>query len=109
MATQTDGMAERDAALLMLNEMQKHHSGRITVGADKAYGTRDFVSTARELRVTPHVSQNAKNGRSGFVVLSLNYYITLDSYFSHTARVSLCRVLERVDTPLSHQLLAPLC
>jgi hypothetical protein len=34
------------------------------VGADKAYDTNDFVSTIRELRATPHVSQNTSNRRS---------------------------------------------
>jgi transposase len=61
MTTQADGMAERDAALLMLHDMQKHRGRRITVGADKAYDAKDFVSTVRELGVTPHVSQNTKN------------------------------------------------
>lgn len=64
MTTQADGTAERDAALLMLNEMQKRRSARITVGADKAYDAKDFVSTVRELRVTPHVSQNTNKRRS---------------------------------------------
>lgn len=64
MTTQADGMAERDAALLMLHEMQKHRRGCITVGADKGYDAKDFVSTVRELRVTPHVSQNNKKRRS---------------------------------------------
>jgi IS5 family transposase len=64
MTTQADGTAERDAALLMLNDLQQGRSGRITLGADKAYDTQDFVSTARELRVTPHVSQNTSNRRS---------------------------------------------
>jgi transposase len=64
MATQADGLAERDAALLMLNEMQQARGKRITVGADKAYDSKDFVSTVRELRVTPHVSQNNRNRRS---------------------------------------------
>ena len=36
MVTHADGYAERDAALLMLHEQQKHRSRRITVGADKA-------------------------------------------------------------------------
>ena len=31
---------------------------RKTVGADKGYDTEDFVSTCRELNVTPHVAQN---------------------------------------------------
>ena len=58
MVTQADGFAERDAALLMLHERQKGRSRRITVGADKAYDTKDFVTTARELNVTPHVTKN---------------------------------------------------
>ena len=58
MTTQADGRAERDAALLMLHELtRKRRSGRITTGADKAYDTRDFVSTVRELGVTPHVAR----------------------------------------------------
>ena len=57
MTTQADGMAERDAALLMLHEWTRKKNGRITAGADKAYDTRDFVSTARELGVTPHVAR----------------------------------------------------
>src|ERR1700738_1357016 len=64
MATQADGLAERDAALLLLNDLQKGRGRRITVGADKAYDTKDFVSTVRELRVTPHVTQNTSNRRS---------------------------------------------
>jgi transposase len=61
--THADGYAERDAALLMLSEKQEGRSRRITVGADKAYDTKDFVSTVRELNVTPHVTRNDK-GRS---------------------------------------------
>jgi transposase len=62
MVTHADGYAERDAALLMLDQKQKNRSRRITVGADKAYDTRDFVTTLRELKVTPHVTKN-ENGR----------------------------------------------
>lgn len=64
MATQADGTAEHDAALLMLQERRKSSTRRITLGADKAYDTQDFVSTIRELRVTPHVMQNAAHRRS---------------------------------------------
>jgi len=53
MTTQADGRAERDAALLMLHELSRKRGGRITTGADRAYDTRDFVSTVRELGVTP--------------------------------------------------------
>jgi transposase len=63
MVTHADGYAERDAALLMLHEKQQGRSRRITVGADKAYDSKDFVRTARELNVTPHVAKNDK-GRS---------------------------------------------
>ena len=61
MTTQADGMAERDAALLMLQDLTRKRSGRITAGADKAYDTRDFVTTVRELGVTPHVARR-QNG-----------------------------------------------
>jgi len=33
---------------------------RVTVAADKAYDTREFVSEMRGMNVTPHVSQNSK-------------------------------------------------
>jgi transposase len=62
MVTHADGYAERDAALLMLDQRQKNRSRRITVGADKAFDTRDFVATVRELNVTPHVTKY-ENGR----------------------------------------------
>ena len=61
MTTQADGTAERDAALLLLHEMTKGRSTRITVGADKAYDTRDFVETVRELGVTPHVARKMRS------------------------------------------------
>jgi len=64
MVTHADGYAERDAALLMLAERQQGRSRRITVGADKAYDSRDFVRTVRELNVTPHVAKNDKGRAS---------------------------------------------
>jgi hypothetical protein len=36
---------------------------RVTVGADKAYDTKDFVAECRNIKVTPHVAQNVN--RSG--------------------------------------------
>lgn len=47
----------------MLKQKQEARSWRITVGADKAYDTKDLVRTVRELNVTPHVTKNDK-GRS---------------------------------------------
>jgi transposase len=64
MVTHADGYAERDAALLMLAEKQRGRTRRITVGADKAYDSKDFVSTVRELNVTPHITKNDKNRSS---------------------------------------------
>jgi IS5 family transposase len=64
MTTQADGWAERDAALLLLAEQRKKSGCRMTVGADKADDTSDFVLTVRELGVTPHVMQNNRNRRS---------------------------------------------
>jgi transposase len=59
MATQADGTAERDAAMLMLDaERRRAPWRRRTVGADKGYDTRDFVAVVRDLGVTPHVTQN---------------------------------------------------
>jgi len=64
MLTQADGTAERDAALLMLyrqwrNRRQRARGGPMSVGADKAYDTRDFVQTVREMHIRPHVAQNS--------------------------------------------------
>ena len=64
MATHADGFAERDAALLMLEEKRQGHVRRITVGADKAYDSNDFVATVREMNVTPHVTKNDTGRRS---------------------------------------------
>jgi transposase len=60
MVTQADGTAERDAALLMAwkTVSKMPDSRRITLGGDKNYDTHDVVSTAREMRITPHVAQN---------------------------------------------------
>src|SRR5690349_2946638 len=58
---QANGTAERDAALILLEQLPG--TRRVTVGADKAYDTRDFVAECRHLNVTPHVAQNLK--RSG--------------------------------------------
>lgn len=60
--TQATGTAEREAALKMLEQIPG--SGRVTVGADKGYDTRDFVAQARDLEVTPHVAQNTSGRKS---------------------------------------------
>lgn len=59
--TQATGTAEREVALDMLADLPGQ--GRVTVGADKAYDTADFVVGAREIGVTPHVAQNINDHR----------------------------------------------
>jgi len=60
--TTATGTAEREAAIAMVEDLPE--GGRITLGGDKAYDTRDFVAEMRRLGVTPHVSQNTKGRRS---------------------------------------------
>jgi len=55
---QCTGTAERDAAMLMAERVDG--TERITLAADKAYDTKDFVKEMRGMNVTPHVSQNTK-------------------------------------------------
>ena len=65
MLTQADGTAEADAAILMSDAMRKKkHGNRFTLGGDKAYDSRDLVTTLQAMNVTPHVTQNNKNRRS---------------------------------------------
>jgi len=54
--THADGMGERAAALAMLDTLPGSHPK--TIGADKAYDTRDFIAACRQRRVTPHVASN---------------------------------------------------
>ena len=48
------GTAERAAAAMMIESIPGDH--QVTVGADKAYDTKDFVAECRNLKATPHVS-----------------------------------------------------
>ena len=61
--SEATGSAERDTALCMLAE-ELPGSGPITVGADKAYDTQEFVEQCRHYGVVPHVAQNTSNRRS---------------------------------------------
>jgi transposase len=58
---QANGRAERDAALLMLEQVPG--DSRITVGGDKGFDTAEFVEQCRHMNITPHVAQN--DGRRG--------------------------------------------
>jgi len=61
MAWEANGRAERDTALVMLEQIPGRR--RLTVGGDKGFDTAEFVAECRHMQVTPHVAQNHK--RSG--------------------------------------------
>lgn len=63
--TEAGGHAERVAALHMI-EPRADRPRAITLAADKAYDTKDFVNELRSMRVTPHVAQNT-SGRSSAI------------------------------------------
>ena len=60
--TQASGRAEVEAGLALLARERARGRGHMTVGADRGYDTRDFVSKARSLRITPHVAAKRKGG-----------------------------------------------
>ena len=62
--TRVAGFAERLTAIAMLDDVDRTDGRRITLAADRAYGTRDFVAELRDRRVTPHVAQNLNGRRS---------------------------------------------
>ncbi len=52
------GRTERDDAKKMLKRLRKENpEGKITLGGDKGYDTREFVKDIREMKVVPHVAQ----------------------------------------------------
>ena len=61
--TGADGHAERNAALSMIEPFADRPRA-ITVGADKAYDTEDFVNELRSMNVRAHVAQNTNRRRS---------------------------------------------
>lgn len=58
--SEANGTAEREMALSML---QEHAPDGATLGADRAYDTRDFVRSCRERAITPHVAQHESQRR----------------------------------------------
>ena len=55
---EANGRAERDAALLMLEQLPGDQ--RLTVGGDKGFDTTESVAECRHMNVTPHVARNDK-------------------------------------------------
>jgi transposase len=60
--TQATGTAERDVGVVFASKIGLGH--RATMGADKAYDTKEFVAAVRQANVTPHVAQNNRRRRS---------------------------------------------
>ena len=56
------GTAEPTAALIMIESIPGEQV--VTVGADKAYDQKEFVTEARNLNATPHVAQNNQHRKS---------------------------------------------
>jgi hypothetical protein len=54
--TESNGRAERDAALLMAEAIPG--GKRVTLAGDKNYDTQEFVRELRGMNITPHVAQN---------------------------------------------------
>jgi len=59
MVTVTSGTAEREAAVMMIDQIPGHC--RVTVGADKGYDCKEFVKDCRQMNVTTHVAQKEKD------------------------------------------------
>lgn len=62
--TRVAGFAERLTAVALLDDVERPDGQRITLAADRAYDTRDFVAELRDRCVTPHVAQKVSGRRS---------------------------------------------
>jgi transposase len=60
-ASEASGVAEREAALEMIDAHAPGTSNQLTLGADKAYDASGFVADLRQKCVTPHVAHKAKS------------------------------------------------
>ena len=60
MATQSSKVAEREAAITLLDRMRTRPAA-ITLGADKGYQEQTFVEQLRARRVRPHVAEYSPN------------------------------------------------
>lgn len=72
--TRATGTAEREAALSMLRQVPG--SRRITVGGDKNYDTKDFVTDCRSMKVTPHVARRETSIVDGRTTRHAGYQVS---------------------------------
>lgn len=66
LVTHATGTAERDAATAMIADLPE--PGRVTVGGDKNYDTKEFVAHLRAMGVTPHVAQYPQTKTRGSAI-----------------------------------------
>jgi len=72
--TQATGTAEREAALEMLGKIPGKR--RITVGGDKNYDTKDFVTDCRSMTITPHVARRETSIVDGRTTRHFGYQLS---------------------------------
>ena len=63
--TQASGTAEREAAIVMLDQQSPGSTRRITLGADRGYDAASFVSELRQMVVTPHIARHDAPTKTG--------------------------------------------
>jgi transposase len=96
--TQATGTAEREAALGMLRKVSGRR--RITVGGDKNFDTKDFVTSCRSMTVTPHVARRDTSIVDGRTTRHAGYQISqrirkrVEEIFGWDKTVAGCRKLK---------------
>jgi transposase len=65
MVSEANGTVERSASEAMLQTARGQAGHRITVGEDKAYDCAEHVANLRAMQVTPHVTQNNAETKTG--------------------------------------------
>lgn len=106
--TQTDGHAERRAALDMIHRHSPGSTRRLTLGVVKGFDAAGFVADLRQACVTPHIARNsrypARDGRTarhkGYA-LSQKQRKRIEEAFGWAKTVAgmaqtICRGLERM-------------
>jgi len=102
-ATQATGTAERDAAVLMAEASVPPGS---TLGADKGFDTRGWVTDVRALEVTPHVAQKMASAIDGRTTRHAGYAVSqqkrklVEQVFGWMKTVGGLRKLRHRGTPL---------
>jgi len=95
--TQATGTAEREAALAMLRKVPGRR--RITVGGDKNFDTKDFVTSCRSMTITPHVARRETSIVDGRTTRHAGYGVSqrirkrVEEIFGWDKTVAGCRKL----------------